>query len=296
LELVSAAGRLSRGDFTTRACIQTGDERDQLIHAFNEMVPKLEDHMRLHESMRLATEVQQNLLPQQDPTFPGLDIAGISIYCDETGGDYYDFMEISKDPTDMLVVAVGDVSGHGVHSALLMASARASLRLRAALPGTLTEMVSDVNRQFTEDVGDSGSFMTLFLLRIDWKAKALSWVGAGHDPACCYHPQADTFEELCGIGPAMGFEKNAIYEERTKTGLNSGDVVVIGTDGIWETVNANGEMFGKARLCNIIRGRHTETARDIIQAVIRALEDFRHPLKPSDDITIVVIKITADNG
>lgn len=296
LDLVSAAGRLSRGDFTARAHIQTGDERDQLIHAFNAMVPKLEDHMRLHESMLLAMEVQQNLLPQKDPTFPGMDIAGISIYCDETGGDYYDFLEISKDPVDRLVIVVGDVSGHGVHSALLMASARASLRLRAALPGTLAEIVGDVNRHFTKDVGDSGSFMTLFVLRADPAAKAFSWVRAGHDPAICYDPEADVFEELSGFGPALGFEEDVNYEERLKTDLKPGLVVVIGTDGIWETVDAKGEMFGKARLGDIIRSRHFESAHDIAQSVIRALEDFRKPLKPADDITMVVIKTTTEGN
>ena len=118
------------------------------------MVPKLEDHLRMHESLQLATEVQQNLLPQREPSLPGLDIAGLSLYCDETGGDYYDYLDVAQDPPGAAAVVVADVSGHGVHAALLMASARAALRLRASLPGSLSEIVADVNRQFTEDVGE----------------------------------------------------------------------------------------------------------------------------------------------
>jgi phosphoserine phosphatase RsbU/P len=292
LELVSAVGRLSGGDFTVRVHSTTGDERDRVIWAFNEMVPRLEDHLRLRESLQLATEVQQNLLPRQDPRFPGLDISGISLYCDETGGDYYDFLKISKGPAGRFVVVVGDVSGHGIYSALLMASARASLRLRAFLPGTLADMVRDVNRQFTRDVGDSGSFMTLFILGSDPTVNTLSWVRAGHDPAICYDPQVDSFEELSGSGPALGFDEDAYYEEREKTDLKPGQIVFIGTDGIWETANARGEMFGKVRLGTIIRNKHSGSAQEIVQAVLSALEDFRQPLKPADDVTMVVIKVS----
>jgi sigma-B regulation protein RsbU (phosphoserine phosphatase) len=112
-ELVDVAARLSRGDFSVRVRTRTGDERDQVIQAFNDMVPKLEDQLRMRESLQLATEVQQNLLPRHEPSLPGLDIAGISLYCDETGGDYYDFLRVSRDSAGPAAVVVGDVSGHG---------------------------------------------------------------------------------------------------------------------------------------------------------------------------------------
>jgi sigma-B regulation protein RsbU (phosphoserine phosphatase) len=290
-ELAEAAGRLSRGDFAVRVLRRTGDERDRVIQAFNDMVPKLEDHLRMHESLKLATEVQQNLLPQREPSLPGLDIAGLSMYCDETGGDYYDYLEVSKDPLGAAAVVVADVSGHGAHAALLMASARAALRLRAALPGGPSEIVADVNRQFTADVGNSGAFMTLFYLAIDSTRKTLRWVRAGHDPAIVFDPNSERFEELSGRGSPLGLDADALFEENERRNLQPGGVILIGTDGIWETAAPDGRLFGKEALRELIRNVCAHSARDITKAVVQALEEFRHGLKPADDITMVVIKI-----
>ncbi len=290
-ELADAAGRLSRGDFSVRLHLRTHDERDQVIQAFNDMVPKLEDHLRMHESLKLATEVQQNLLPKIEPSLPGLDIAGISHYCDETGGDYYDYLEISKDPLGAAAVVVGDVSGHGAHAALLMASARAALRLRASLPGGPAEIIADVNRQFTADVNGSGAFMTLFYLAIDSSRAAVRWVRAGHDPAIWYDPDSGRFEEFGGQGFPLGVNEDAVFEERERKDLKSGGIIFIGTDGIWETAGPDGRLFGKDALRDLIRATCERSARDITKAVVHALETYRKGLKPSDDITMVVIKI-----
>jgi sigma-B regulation protein RsbU (phosphoserine phosphatase) len=290
-ELVDAAGRLSRGDFSVRMRLRAGDERDQVIQAFNDMVPKLEDHLRMHESLLLATEVQQNLLPKTEPSLPGLDIAGVSHYCDETGGDYYDYLEIPKDPLGAAAVVVGDVSGHGAHAALLMASARAALRLRASLPGGPAEIIADVNRQFTADVNGSGAFMTLFYLAIDSTRAAVRWVRAGHDPAIWYDPDSGRFEEFGGQGVPLGIDEDAVFEERERINLRSGGIIFIGTDGIWETAGPDGRLFGKDALRDLIRTTSERSARDITKAVVQALDDFRKGLKPSDDITMVVIKI-----
>jgi phosphoserine phosphatase RsbU/P len=289
--LASTARRLSGGDFSARIDLKTGDERDQVIDAFNEMVPKLGDHMRLQESLRLATEVQQNLLPEMDPSVPGLDISGISLSCDEAGGDYYDFLKIREDSPGRAAIVIGDVSGHGIHSALLMASARASLRQRVSLPGSLSEIVADVNRQFCQDVRSSGAFMTLFYLDVDSTRRSLRWVRAGHDPAVFFDPVTGTFEELSGKGFPLGLEEDVVFEEKEKRELQRGQIVFVGTDGIWETIGAQGRMFGKERLHDIIRCHHGLSARQIVQTVIAELQEFRQELKPADDITMVVVKI-----
>jgi sigma-B regulation protein RsbU (phosphoserine phosphatase) len=290
-ELVEAAGRLSRGDFNVCIDTRTGDERDQLIQAFNDMGPKLEDQLRVHESLRLATEVQQNLLPGKEPAVPGLDIAGISLYCDETGGDYYDFLTTATTPKAGTTVVIGDVSGHGAYSALLMASARAALRLRASLPGSAAEIVADVNRQFAEDVGDTGAFMTLFYLTVDGVRREARWVRAGHDPAIYYEPKSGRFEELGGHGAPLGVDEEVVFEEMEKDNLKPGGIIFIGTDGIWETTGREGRLFGKKALLRLIETHAHRSAHEIMQAVIRELEAFRKGIKPSDDITMVVIKL-----
>ena len=111
----------------------------------------LKERYEIMQSLAIAKEVQQNLLPHEVPAIAGLDIAGKSIYCDQTGGDYIDFIDTQIEGERTQIIAIGDVSGHGIPSALLMASARAFLRQRLALPGTLDRIVTDVNIQFCND-------------------------------------------------------------------------------------------------------------------------------------------------
>ena len=132
------------------------------VNVINEMTEGLIERERMQQSLNLAKEVQQNLLPKSNLKFNGFDIAGKSVYCDETGGDYYDFISIQDADEQKIGVAIGDVSGHGISSALLMATVRSSLRQRASLPGSIANIISDVNRQLVQDVEDSGQFMTMF--------------------------------------------------------------------------------------------------------------------------------------
>ncbi len=291
LRITTAAKKLSGGDFSVRLGLRTGDERDLVIQAFNEMGPKLADHLRLNQSMGLAMKVQQKLLPAKNPEIPGLDIAGKSIYCDETGGDYYDFLELDPNNGGRLSVVVGDVSGHGVSSALLMATARAFLRQRVALPGTLGQMISDVNRQLAKDIAEYNNFMTLFYLRIDAGHKTLEWVRAGQDPAIFYDPKTRSFEALDGQGIPLGVEDSWAYRENQKAGLSEGQIIVLATDGLWESENVNGEMFGKDRIYDLVRAHAGLSARGILNIFIDSLYRFTKGKKFEDDVTLVVVKI-----
>jgi len=233
-------------------------------------------------------EVQQKLLPKSDPRFKGLDIAGQSYYCEETGGDYYDYLQEDENKIDLVV---GDVSGHGISSALLMSSARAFLRQRSSMGGSILEIITDVNRQLTEDVEDSGQFMTLFYGRVNIIEKTFNWVRAGHDAAFFYDRHSDIFEELGGQGLPLGVSEEAVHEELQRR-IKPGQIIVIGTDGIWETHNPQGVMFGKDNLQRIIRDQAAQSAREILMAVMEALEDYRdRQKKKEDDITLVVIKV-----
>jgi sigma-B regulation protein RsbU (phosphoserine phosphatase) len=243
------------------------------------------------KALALAGEVQKSLLPQSKPVVPGLDIAGKNVSCDEIGGDYFDFLwrlDTQKGPVS---VVVGDISGHGVDSALLMTTARAFLRMRASQPGTISEIIMAMNRHLTRDVLESGRFMTLFYLTIDPEKSRIDWVRAGHDPALIYDPGRDEFTELKGSGVALGVNENFDYQENNICGLANGQIIAIGTDGIWEAVNSAGEMFGKARFRNIIRENAAAGASDILNAVYNELNQFTRGKKSEDDITLVIIKV-----
>jgi len=249
------------------------------------------EHDMIKQSLGLAREVQQNLLPHKNPRLEKLDIAGRSIYCDETGGDYYDFIISNADRNGQIAIAIGDVSGHGISSALLMATVRSSLRQRLSQPGGAGEIISDVNRQLAHDVEDSGQFMTMFYLMIAPTKKQLQWVRAGHDPAIFYDPGTDTFEALGGSGVALGVMENFAFKASGKTTLRKGQIIFLGTDGIWESRNQKREMFGKEPIYETIRKTSALSANEIIDAMLESLKQFQNGAKIEDDITLVVIKI-----
>jgi sigma-B regulation protein RsbU (phosphoserine phosphatase) len=223
-----------------------------------------------------------------------LDIAGKSIYCDETGGDYFDFFDTAGTGKKTYGVVIGDVSEHGIPSALLMASARAFLRQRTALSGSIAEIVGDVNRQLTQDVEDTGRFITLFYLQIDMNNRSISWVRAGHEPAMLYDPAMDRFEALAGKGVALGIDGGWQYIEENRTDLTAGQIILLSTDGIWEARNPEGKMFGRQAIYRIIRQNSHAGAANIQNAIFAGLNRFQQGVEPADDITLVVIKISPD--
>ena len=243
------------------------------------------------KALMLAGEVQKSMLPTEMPDVRGLDIAGRNVSCDEIGGDYYDFIWRPDSAKKMFSIVVGDISGHGVDSALLMTTARAFLRMRASQPGSISEIVTAMNDHLAQDTIDTGKFMTLFCLTIDPEGQYLEWVRAGHDPALVYSPHQDNFEELKGSGIALGVTDGFQYMENRKTGLQNGQVIAIGTDGIWEAFNTKGEMFGKERYQKIIRENCQKSAAEILDSVYRELNEFTFGKKSEDDITLVIVKL-----
>jgi sigma-B regulation protein RsbU (phosphoserine phosphatase) len=291
-EVSQAAERVAGGDYRNLLSVKTQDEVGELIRSFNSMVQQLKERMEMKQAMNLAMEVQQNLLPRKMPLIKGLDIAARSIYCDETGGDLYDFLEVDGRNADRIGIAIGDVSGHGIPAALLMATVRAFLKSRAAQTGSAAEIVSDVNHLVTQDTGDTGQFMTLFYASIDVGKKELRWVRAGHDPAVMFDPDTGSFAELGGQGMALGVNGGYDYREGGIIDLSAGQILLIGTDGLWETHNPSDEMFGKYRLEAIIR-RHAQASADtILESIIQAVQEFRASAKQEDDITLAVIKVS----
>ena len=289
--LATAARQVANGDFSTRVQIESRDEMGELGRTFNDMIPALEERVMMKQALDVAMEVQQNLLPKVLPRVSGIDIAGQSIYCDETGGDFYDFLDIGRHNTYQLGVAVGDVSGHGIQAALLMATVRAFLKSRVKQEGSIADVIADINRLVADDTSETGQFMTLFYAEIDPRKRVLRWVRAGHDPAMLYSPDTDTIEELMGKGTALGVDSRSEYQGQIIKGLSQGQVLLIGTDGLWETRNESGEMFGKERLKALIRRFAHLSSKKMITSVIDELQAFRKSVKHDDDITLVVIKV-----
>jgi predicted ATPase/serine phosphatase RsbU (regulator of sigma subunit) len=237
-------------------------------------------------ALNLAQEVQQNLLPQRPPGLEKIDVAGRSLYCDETGGDYFDFIQLSG---SRLGVVIGDVTGHGVSAALLMASVRGFLRARAGMADSAAEIIGGVNRLTSVDTAETGQFMTLFYLVVDHRNYNVNWVRAGHDPALLYCPKTDRFEELSGGGLALGVEEDWEFEDFNRT-VKPGQILLLTTDGIFEAHNTAGEMFGKDRFKAVVRQNASLEAEGLRKAVFEAVAEFRGDEPQEDDITLVILR------
>jgi len=243
------------------------------------------------KALELAGKVQRSLIPARPPSIPGLDLAGRTDSCQEVGGDYFDFLYGSDFPAGILRVAVGDISGHGVDAALLMTTARAFTRTRAVQPEGPSTVVANINRDLALDMGDSGSFMTLFYMEIDPARRMARWVRAGHEPALLYCPVRDQFEELSGAGLPLGVDRDAGFVEQALPALHPGTLLALGTDGIWEARNPEGQFFGKERFRDILRREAQRSAQEMVAAVFDELDRFCRGMPYQDDVTLVVIKI-----
>ncbi|WP_295413131.1 SpoIIE family protein phosphatase, partial [uncultured Thiodictyon sp.] len=293
LSLVAHARRIGAGDLDTQVALHQSPELAQLSQEINTMTAGLRDRLRMRQSLAMAMDVQRTLLPQATPVIPGLDLAGHSTYCDETGGDYYDYLDLFDLPEDTVAVALGDVSGHGIAAAMIMATARGILRSRSRKPGSLADLLDHMNELLIDD-SDSGRFMTMLLMVINVPRREMRWASAGHDMPFIYDPQAERFIDVDGAGLPLGILTGHNYEEFVLADVAPGTLFLAGTDGIWETTNSAGEFYGKERVAELIRRQAGRTAEEISACLREELEAFRGTALQSDDITFVVVKVVPE--
>ncbi|MHC4205303.1 MAG: SpoIIE family protein phosphatase [Planctomycetota bacterium] len=290
--LADAAGKLASGDFEVTVNISTNDELQKLGDVFNQVGPGMKERQKIKQSLELAGEIQQHFLPTEDLELDNFQVAGLCRYCDETGGDYYDLLDLRAVAPGKVGLVLGDVSGHGIPAAMLMISSGSILRNNAPRHGDdLSAAITELNRHLVIN-SEPGKFMTLFYGMLDEKSKTLSWASAGHDPAIWYHAESGKFTEMENTGMPLGVIDDPQFGQAEPVTLCAGDVVVIGTDGIWEACNASRQMYGKERLFDLISLHKDKSARQIASLVVESVLEFCSDTPPADDITLLVIKCT----
>ncbi len=292
MQLVEQVRAMGRGDFSQTTDIQLTRELGRLSRALNDFSHDLQDRLRLKQSMALAIEVQQNLLPETTPRVDGLDISTHSVFCDETGGDYYDYLPITDPSGSSLSLTIGDVTGHGVGAALLMATARGALRSRATEEPSLSKLLAHTNAMLFFDTRGV-TFMTMLLLSIDGQSRSLRWASAGHLPPLVYTPSTDRFTDLESGTLPLGVMEHASYTEQLLDHLEPGTVIVACTDGIWECQNEAGVPFGLDRLRDLIREHAALGSDEISGHILNALALHRAQKPLSDDLSLIVVKMAS---
>jgi sigma-B regulation protein RsbU (phosphoserine phosphatase) len=288
-EVSAAADDLAKGNFGPPLAITSRDEVGELTRSFNKMTSQLRHRQAMKAAINVAREVQQNLLPRKSFSADGVVAGGQILYCDETGGDYFDIIRFPSNERKVSVV-VGDVVGHGIGAALLMTTVRALLRCRVFLPGRLDQIMNDVNRLLYRDTSKSGNFVTLFYLEVDRMQDTVRWVRGGHDPAIVYSPARREFSELKGNGLALGVDEEWSFEYNELPVPDEEQLILIGSDGAWEVENRSGEQFGKERLKQLLAENSSLQPDEILQAIIEAIGIFRGETPQNDDITLVIVK------
>jgi sigma-B regulation protein RsbU (phosphoserine phosphatase) len=173
---------------------------------------------------------------------------------------------------------------------MLMISSGSILRNNAPRHSdNLSAAITELNRHLVVN-SEPGKFMTLFYGMLDDKSKTLSWASAGHDPAIWYHAESGKFTEMENTGMPLGVMDDAQFDQADPVTLCAGDIVVIGTDGIWEAQNTADQMYGKERLVDLISLNKDKSARQIASLVVESVLEFCSDTPPADDITLLVIK------
>jgi len=238
---------------------------------------------KIEEELKFASDIQQKLLPKENPAVEGYDISGKSSPAKEVGGDYFDFIPIEN---DKVVLCLGDVSGKGMPAALLMSNLQATLRGQALFTNSAGQCMTNANKLIYRST-DEQKFATLFYGILDYNSDTFDFSNAGHDPPYLINKKETI--RLSKGGTVLGFLDNYEYEEDSVK-LNSGDTIVMYSDGITEALNEKDEEFGEERLLSIINKNINKKSIEIIAEVIKSVKSFAQDMPQSDDITIVVIK------
>jgi serine phosphatase RsbU (regulator of sigma subunit) len=239
------------------------------------------------EDMYVARQIQHRLFPAKAPELPGYDVAGGCFPADATGGDFFDYIPM---PGNCVGICIGDVSSHGVGPALVMALIRAYLRALSRAqtdPGVILSETNDI----TCDDLEEGRFATVFLCRLEPQTHSMIYAGAGHESYLLHVSGEAT--TLSSTGLPLGLVKDRPIDSAPAITLQPGELVLLVSDGIFESLSADRNQFGLTRTFDVVRANRHLSAAEIVAALCRAAQEFGRHAPQQDDMTVVVIKVLA---
>ncbi len=247
---------------------------------------ELADRVTMKRDLEIAREIQRWLLPSASPVVAGFDLAFATRPANTVSGDYYDAFH--RDGGRLLLI-VADVAGKSIPAALLMATIQASLRTLAAAPVALEELVLGLNRYACANSLGGLRFTTAFLGEVDLASRTMRYICAGHNPPVLRRA-AGTLERLEAGGLPLGVMASARFEQGTVT-LDSGDLLIVFTDGVTEAENERQEEYGEPRLLDVVRGLRVDTPAEGLKIVMSAVDGFVGRTRQHDDITALVMRV-----
>jgi len=248
-----------------------------------------EELLKTSEEFRLAQRIQKRLFPENSPSIAGLDIAGVLRPARETAGDHFDYLTLQD---GCLGLVVGDVSGHGMGPALVMAEIHASIRALAQSFTDVGEILTRANRILSGE-SDELRFITLMLAKIDAESRSLEYASAGLRGYVIGEDGMTTV--LDSTSQPLGIDTDGVVPVGTPFKLHDNDTLALFTDGVEEAESSDRERFGVKRALDVIRRQRGRSARDIIDCMFNAIDEFVGKGRQTDDITIVLVKVGKEN-
>ena len=246
---------------------------------------------RLDHDLEIARDIQRILLPSEAPAIDGFQISGINVPARLVSGDYFDYIRVDD---ERLGVAIADVSGKGVPASLIMAICRSVLRAEAARNPSPADVLRKVNRQLYPDIKED-MFISMAYLILDHHRDSITLARAGHDAPLLYKQQSQTVTPVKSPGMVVGIDSGNVFDRLTvdfAISLERDDCLVLYTDGVTETLNAEEDEFGLDRVIQAVRARANDGAQAIVKKIIQDVRDFTGSLPQNDDITLIAIRKT----
>ena len=257
---------------------------------YNAMIYLLADEKkRMDSDLQVAQEIQRILLPSAAPSLVNYDIDGVNMPARQMSGDYYGYIRVAPGRWG---IAIADVSGKGVPASLIMAMCRSVLRGQALGKISAAEVLNQVNRQIYPDIKED-MFISMAYLLLDENGNDITLCRAGHDAPLLYEARTQTVQKLNPPGMALGIDSGDVFERVTRDftlQMESGDCLILYTDGITEALDSKGNEYGVKRMIQAIQASAGQGASGIRKHLTDDLMDFigNHP--QNDDITLIVIR------
>jgi len=246
---------------------------------------------RLDHDLEIARDIQRILLPSEAPAIDGFQINGINAPARQVSGDYFDYIQVDE---ERLGVAIADVSGKGVPASLIMAICRSVLRAEAARNPSPADVLRKVNRQLYPDIKED-MFISMAYLILDHQRNGITLARAGHDAPLLYRRKSQTVTPIKSPGMVVGIDSGSVFDRLTvdfTISLERDDCLVLYTDGVTETLNAEGDEFGLDRMMQSMRASANDSAPAIVKKIMGDVRDFTGSAPQNDDITLIAIRKT----
>lgn len=296
--LMRDINEVSGGNLDHQTLAVSKDEVGQLAMTFNRMTTALRmaheqeiEAKAMEHDLSVASEIQSNLVPKRMLKIPGYDISAYYRPSKEVGGDYYDFITIDEENEGIIVA---DVSGKGLPGALVMSMARAFIRMEAERSRNVSpsDTLLRANRMLAQDI-KKGMFVTAMYCILNRRTNEIRVSSAGHNPLVVWRAATNQIELVNPAGIALGFDKGPVFERTVKEEkliLNHGDRIVAYTDGTVEAMDPANQEFGDKRFFSLIQQLATRDSNQMLNLVIKTLDEHKSAAPQHDDITIVTMR------